>query len=777
MDEKLLIKKIKAHGIVGEGIEIEIGDVEEYWEEPQGSTPMPGIISLREWDRKLLKRYPPLYTPICDMCCFCAYGKCDLTRNKRGACGISQESQQARRVTLEAIIGATCHGAHAEHLVKEMINRLGRDYPIDLGRDIEIEAPIFRVVIGSKPRTLGDLEKGVKYAQEELLKLTATIHAGQEASYIDRESKAFHAGMLDDLLLEIGDIAQIVGYNFPKGNADVPLVLLGPGTIEKEKPTIVCIGHNVLPAGEVIAYLEEKNMEDSVEVAGICCTAHDMVRRNPKVKLVGNLAHQLKFIETGIADVIMIDEQCVREDIINIAEKYGSVVIATNEKACLGLEERSEDDTDRIVDDLVSGKVKGVLITDHVKAGEVAVRAAIKIRETRKMKLKGLLNRKEVTEWASKCTACEACQRACPVNLHISEAMKGAREGKLEAFKEIKELCVGCMRCNYACKTGIPITQVMESAYRITYGESRGYVRAGRGPITDVEIRNVGRPIVFGEIPGIVVFAGCSNVPNSAKEIAEMADEFAKRNYIIVTTGCAAMAIGEYKDKEGKTLYEKYHGEFDAGGLVNLGSCVSNSHALGAAIKVAHIFAKRNLRGNFEEIADYIHNRVGAVAVVWGTYSQKAHAICTGVARWGIPVLYGPSGMRYTRLLVGDKDNKESWRGYDARTGKEIELEPAPDELITIAETKEEAMIKIAKLCIRANDTSKGRQIKLTHYIDLHKRFYKTLPDDLHYYVRNEQDVPITMKDEVMAFLKNKGWKPKSREMPDPTIVERLAKK
>lgn len=65
-----------------------------------------------------------------------------------------------------------------------------------------------------------------------------------------------------------------------------------------------------------------------------------------------------------------------------------------------------------------------------------------------------------------------------------------------------------------------------------------------------------------------------------------IAKEFLERKYIVVATGCAAMAIGMWKDKDGKTLYEKYPGEFRAGGLVNCGSCLSNCHITGAAIKL-----------------------------------------------------------------------------------------------------------------------------------------------------------------------------------------------
>jgi acetyl-CoA decarbonylase/synthase complex subunit alpha len=471
----------------------------------------------------------------------------------------------------------------------------------------------------------------------------------------------------------------------------------------------------------------------------------------------------------------MLDEQSVREDIIDVARQYGTAVIATNYKVCLGLDDRTGDSIDSVVEDLATGKAEGALILDPVKAGHVAVRTAQRLSATREKSDTGLLSPKEIKAWAGKCTSCESCLRTCPVDIHISDSMKAAKDGNFASFVDAKELCVGCMRCNYACETDIPITQVMDSAAR-NYSETYvGNVRMGRGPITDVEIRNVGRPIVFGEIPGIVVFAGCSNVPNSEREIAEMAEEFLKRNFIVVTTGCAAMSLGSYKDEEGKTLYDKYPGEFDAGGLTNLGSCVSNAHALGAAIKVAHIFAKRTLRGNFEEIADYIHNRVGAVAVVWGTYSQKAHAICSGLARWGIPVLYGPSGMGYTRLLVGRKDKPETWKGFDARTGDEVILDPGPDELITIAENKAEAIVKIARNVIRPNDGSMGRVIKISHYMDIHKKYYGTIPPDLHLYIRNEKDIPITKKEEIKEILKEQGWKEKA--IPDPTMVERLVRR
>lgn len=235
------------------------------------------------------------------------------------------------------------------------------------------------------------------------------------------------------------------------------------------------------------------------------------------------------------------------------------------------------------------------------------------------------------------------------------------------------------------------------------------------------------------------------------------------------------MSIAMYKNDEGKTPYEMYPGDFDAGGLSNVGSCVSNPHISGAAVKIASIFARRHLRANYEEIADYIMNRVGATGVAWGAMSQKAQSIASGFWRLGIPVVVGPHGSKYRRMLLGRKEHEEDWYVYDARTGDKVYVGPVPEHLFYTAETKEEAMVMITKLCMKPNDTTKGRAIKLTHYCDLHKRFYGTMPDDIHLLTRTVADIPITMKDEIVKILEEKGWK--ERTIPDPTLLPRLIRK
>ncbi|MDY6959590.1 MAG: CO dehydrogenase/acetyl-CoA synthase complex subunit alpha, partial [Halobacteriota archaeon] len=617
-----------------------------------GPHPKPGIAGLRDWDFKLMDRYKPFYAPYCEMCCFCTFGKCDLTGNKRGACGLRMDAQQARFVVIACLIGCSAHCGHARHMLHDMIEKFGRDYPIDMGEDVEIEAPLTRLIMGIKPKVIGDFEPVLDYIEEQVVQVTDSVHTGQEGSNLDYESKAFHVGMLDSLGKEVADIVQQVCFKYPIGG-DVPLVDLGLSCIDPEKAMVLVIGHNVVPCTEIIDNMIEAGLEEKIEIGGICCTAHDNTRYYPKAKIIGSIGRQLRFIRSGASDVIVVDEQCIRADVLEQAKRTKAPLIATNDKAMYGLPDRTNDPADEIINDLFSGKDDGAVILDPEKVGEVVPKLALLMREKRK-DVVTILTDEELSELVSSCMNCDAnCVIACPQGLQIGEANKAAAAGDTQPLLELFDQCVGCGRCEQVCKQGIPIIDVMQKAALPYILAERTKCRVGRGPILDTEIRNVGAPIVLGTIPGIVAIVGCGNYPQGTEDVYKIAKEFVERKYIVVMSGCGAMDISLYKDEEGKTLYEKYPGDFDGGCILNVGSCVANAHIHGAAIKVAAIFAKRKLRGNYDEIADYILNRVGACGVAWGAMSQKAASIASGVNRLGIPVMVGPHGWKYRRAYLG----------------------------------------------------------------------------------------------------------------------------
>ena len=686
------------------------------------------------------------------------------------------ETQQARIVEIACCIGASCHSAHGDHLLHWLKEKYGSNIPINFGNSIAVEMPLTRLMIGMKPETLDDLETAMEWVHYTITQLLAAGHTGQESSYLDFESKSFLAGLCDAIGMEVSDVAQIVAYGMPVGDPDVPIVELGMGTMDTEnKATVLMIGHNVAPGVELVDYIREKGYEDKIDVGAICCTAHDLTRYFDGAKIIGSYSRQLHYIRSGLADVVMVDEQCVHLRTFEEAKNVGAPYITTNEKVMGGFANRTNDPTMEIVDDLVSGKMDGVLILNPTKAGEVAAETAIRIRPIRKGK-SGVPDEQGSIDMAMRCNGCANCQRNCPNDLPLVDAVNLAKDGDFSILEDIFNNCLGCGRCEAECMKNVSPLTLIQYAGREYMRTEKYNCRAGRGPIRDTEIRNVGAPIVLGEIPGIIAIIGCGNYAKEITELYTLAEEFLRRNYIVTVSGCAAMDIGLVKDEDGKTLYDLYPGDFDRGGLVNVGSCVANAHILGAACKVANIFARRPLRGNYEEIADYILNRLGAVGVAWGAYSQKAASIASMANGLGVPAVLGPHAAEYRRMYIGRSDNEESWKVFNARDGTADHLiGPGPEHLLTTAETIGQAICLVAKLTIRPADNSKGRMIKLSHWIDLERKYKGVqFPNDLEKFIRVEADIPITMKTEIMDYIKEKGWKQK--EIIDPTLLKRMCR-
>lgn len=66
-------------------------------------------------------------------------------------------------------MGTAAHAAHARHLLDNLIEEFGHDHPIDLGNNINVEAPIIRTVYGKEPKVLGDLKKVIEYVEKKCL--------------------------------------------------------------------------------------------------------------------------------------------------------------------------------------------------------------------------------------------------------------------------------------------------------------------------------------------------------------------------------------------------------------------------------------------------------------------------------------------------------------------------------------------------------------------------------------------------------------------------------
>jgi len=713
-------------------------------------SPFPDIFSFRRWDFILLERYKPLFRKPDKTCHLCGLGPCRPLTNLSlaeakglplashsfvkgkpikspqpdfakggnegglGKCGIDETGFKARAALLDAVIGASGHISHAARLLEDLIIKFGEDCPVGAGLPTNIPTPITTLITGCKPKNLGELKEILAYTERQLVHLLSSINFGTEASPEDFVSKMLHTGMLDNLAMELADVAQISAMNMPKGESDSKLVNIGLEIIDVSKPVILIIGHNSFVAHEIMHLVEDRGLKDKIEVCGLCCAASDGARHSHDFKIIGNQALQLDVIKSGIADVVILDTQCIRPDIIAVADKVNSLVIATTQETAFGLKDLTDTPLDEASEYILKDGTG--IILDKKKAAEAALKIATKNQE-----------RSGETE----------------------KRGDGDRSSPIPRFPDS------------------PI---------------HNFLRIGRGPVRDSEIRGVAPSIVMGEIPGIIGIFGCpekesqeSGVRSQESETKNLAEEFLKRGYIVSTGGCASMDVArkEVRSQESGVRREKQGGLFknnpdffDSGNLTNLGSCVSASHLIGACIKIAQIMCHRKLEGNYEEIADYIINRVGAVVILWGGFTQKAFSSALGMARLGIPVIFGPKFKNYGMHLIG---REGEWLVNDARLGDTVLAGPVPQNLLCLAETPGDALSLAAKLCMRANDTSEGRKVKLKNYIELYKQNSGLMPEDIPLFIRMHYDIPEGLEDEIRPILKNRNWQPAF--IPDPTIL------
>ncbi|MDD5311711.1 MAG: acetyl-CoA decarbonylase/synthase complex subunit alpha [Dehalococcoidia bacterium] len=661
---------------------------DDAWE-PVGHTPLPDIIDLRNWDRRLLETWKPLYVPVSDKCNMCTYGECNLAEGRKGACGMDSGTFQARLTLQACCAGTAAVVARARKIVEYLVEKRGAEFNLELGDKVGIEAPHIRTVIGLKPATLADLQQVLVYLDGQLAGLLSAANSGVELSNLDFESKALHASMLGHVAMECADIAQIAGFGFPSSRADTPLVDAGPGSLDPDKPTVLVIGNDTITAVCLADYVKGNHLEEKVQVACVGPVAHELARYYHGVKVLGTISQLPNLLTSKMADVIICGGGSQLTDPAVEAAAAGSAFMATDSAACYGLNDLTANTVESIEEALIAGK--GALVLDPEKAAEVAVKAAQEVFTARK-------------------------------------------------------------------------------AGKRSFESANSRMRAGRGPIMDTEIRKVGAPLVLGTIPGVIAIVGGSNYPGSPDDIAEIAEEFAKRKYIVVLAGDSAITAALKKDADGKSIYERYPPDFDAGGIVNIGSGIAAAHISGAAIKIASIFATLPLRANYEVVADYILNRVGAAGLAWGACGEEELALATGCNRLGIPVIVGPRSIKYGRLYISGQGVTD-WSVMDGREKKLVDTgEPSPEHLLNLLDDKGKAMVALAKLCMRKNDTPQGRATKLTHYIGLSKQYCGGLPEDIHLFVRRTSDIPIFFKKEVQARLLEKGWQEKP-VLSLPTII------
>lgn len=310
------------------------------------------------------------------LCCrICHMGPCRITlKSPRGICGADADTIVARNFLREAAGGVAAHSDHGRHLVlllrdiargegggyeikdKEALRRNAEKYGIAVeGRGVrEIALDLANLFLDEfraqeeplKTLTLAPLKRAGAWKKSgvEPMGIDRMVvesfhrtHMGVDHDYRNILTHAFRVSLADGwggsrVASIVGDI--IFGSPSPVRSA------ANLGVIQKEDVNVLVHGHE--PAlSEMIAlastdpevkeYAKQAGAR-GVTVAGICCTANEILMRHG-IPVAGNFLQQELAIVTGAVEMMIIDVQCCMPGLPDVAASYHTEIVSTSEIA------------------------------------------------------------------------------------------------------------------------------------------------------------------------------------------------------------------------------------------------------------------------------------------------------------------------------------------------------------------------------------------------------------------------------------------------------------
>ncbi len=307
------------------------------------------------------------------VCCrLCHMGPCRITRKSpTGICGANADTIAARNLLREVAAGTAAHSDHGRGLVlllKSIAEGRGGDYrikderrlrsaahewniPIEGLSTLEVAAKLVEVFqaeftlqegklrtlsLAPEPRQgvwdrLDIAPRGIDSSVVEALHRT---HMGVDHDYRNLVHGALKTAIADGwggsmIATTVSDI--LFGTPEPvRGAANL-------GVLEEKSVNVLVHGHEpalteILVAAsrdpEIIARAQAVGAE-GVNLAGICCTANEVLMRHG-VPVAGNFLQQELAIVTGAVELMITDVQCCMASLPSVARCYHTKVVTTN---------------------------------------------------------------------------------------------------------------------------------------------------------------------------------------------------------------------------------------------------------------------------------------------------------------------------------------------------------------------------------------------------------------------------------------------------------------
>ncbi len=316
------------------------------------------------------------------LCCKnCGMGPCRLVKSKKegeenkcGLCGATSSTVVARNFARMIAAGTASHSDHARGVAQtflaaargevpgyeikdeQKLYQVAMDFGVEIGeknvKDIAIEvgekalgefgrqegeltfigrAPLKRQALW---REIGVVPRGI---DREVVEVMHRTTMGVDQDYENIMLQGTRAALAD------GWGGSMIATDLQDIMFGTPQPLLGRvnlAVLSKNKVNVVLHGHEPLLSEMIVVASRDKELldlakskgADGINIAGMCCTANEVLMRHG-IPMAGNFLQQELAIASGAVEAMIVDVQCIMQSLSNVAKCFHTDIITTSPKA------------------------------------------------------------------------------------------------------------------------------------------------------------------------------------------------------------------------------------------------------------------------------------------------------------------------------------------------------------------------------------------------------------------------------------------------------------
>ncbi len=295
-------------------------------------------------------------------------------QKRRGICGATVETIAARNFIRMIAGGAAAHSDHGRGVAElflavakgeapgyqvkdeQKLLQVALDWGIEIGdrSNTEIAIDIGEIALAEFGRQEGELLflRRAPLKRQELWRKLGVAPRGIDREVVEIMHRT-HMGVDQDYrnLLKQGTRAALAdGWGGSMIATELQDILFGTpapvlgrvnlGVLKRDEVNLIIHGHEPLLSEMIVAVAREPKMielakskgANGINLAGICCTANEILMRHG-IPLAGNFLQQELALVTGAVEAMVVDVQCIMQSLPDIAQCYHTKIITTSPKA------------------------------------------------------------------------------------------------------------------------------------------------------------------------------------------------------------------------------------------------------------------------------------------------------------------------------------------------------------------------------------------------------------------------------------------------------------